>query len=88
MPFLIAALAETLLLACAQSPSGPSASSAAGVTRIPVGRGPSALALADLNADGLLDAVAGNETSRDSTVLLGGWPRRTPLCPWLSLPRR
>jgi len=71
MAFLITVLVGALLLACAQSPSGPSASSAEGVTRIPVGRGPSALALADLNADGLLDAVAGNETSRDVTVLLG-----------------
>ena len=39
--------------------------------RLPAGRGPGSLALADLNGDGRLDLVVANDDSGDVTILLG-----------------
>jgi hypothetical protein len=41
------------------------------VTRILVGRGPTSVAVADLNHDGLPDLVTANFFSNDVSVLLG-----------------
>jgi len=62
-----------LLAGCAGSSSpGNGGSTAEGsLTRIPVGRGPSGVVLADLNRDGRLDLVVANETSRDASILFG-----------------
>ena len=74
MPRLSLAVLLVAILApfCERMPTMPSApASSEGVVRVAAGRGPSALAAADVNGDGLLDLLVGNETVGELTVLLG-----------------
>ncbi len=58
---------------CERTPAMPSSAppSAEGVVRVAAGQGPSALSAADVNGDGLLDLLIGNEPRGELTVLLG-----------------
>ena len=69
----VAALLVAALLPFCRSPGEPSAPppSADGVVRVPAGRGPSALASADVNGDSLIDLLVGNETDGTLLTLLG-----------------
>src|SRR5437762_1701762 len=67
----LALLTFAALLPFCRSPAAPAATISDGVARVPAGRGPSALAAADVNADGLLDLVVGNETEGTLLVVDG-----------------
>jgi hypothetical protein len=68
------------------APAGP-ASAAALFARIsPVGERPRALAVADLDRDGLLDAVTANVASGDVSVLLGEPGTPVACCAPIPLP--
>ena len=70
---LAVVVAAALITALCKSPSAPSEGSAPadGLTLIPVGVTPSAVAAADVNADGLPDVLVGNAGGGSLTVLLG-----------------
>ncbi len=63
---VLAALAAALACGVGAGPPGDDAGA-----RLPAGRGPGSLALADLNGDGRLDLVVANDDSGDVTILLG-----------------
>ena len=68
--FLVVAGA-TLIPFC-RTPTEPSTPlESDGIARVRAGRGPSALTAADVNADGILDLIVGNEVGGDVSVLLG-----------------
>ena len=67
----LALMSFAVLLPFCRSPAAPAPAISDGVARVPAGRGPSALAAADVNADGLLDLLVGNETEGTLLVLLG-----------------
>lgn len=65
-------IAGALVPFCGRSPATPPvAPGAETVVRVAAGRGPSALADVDVNGDGWLDLMVGNEIGGDVTVLIG-----------------